>query len=163
MSILKIITIGVYGFSEQEFFNALVNAKVDAFCDIRLRRGMRGRKYSFANKTYLEKKLNELGIKYLHYKKLAPSREIRLKQQVEDKRCGTQKNSRETLGESFVEAYFGSVLLHFDSNQFIKEVGESFGTIALFCVERKPQSCHRSLVLKKLTKDLGVIGEDIMP
>lgn len=163
MGILKIITIGVYGFSEQEFFNALLNAKVDTFCDIRLRRGMRGPKYAFVNKTYLEKKLKEIGIKYLYFKNLAPSKEIRLKQQLEDKKCGVEKKSREILAQTFVEAYFDTVLLRFNSEKFVQEVGESSKIIALFCVEKMPQSCHRSLVLNRLTKDLNLIGEDILP
>ena len=31
----KIVTIGVYGFDEDSFFEALRKAKVDTFCDIR--------------------------------------------------------------------------------------------------------------------------------
>ena len=34
---IKIITIGVYGFDETGFFDALCNAQVDTFCDIRMR------------------------------------------------------------------------------------------------------------------------------
>jgi len=34
---MKIVTIGVYGYAEEDFFQALQAAKVDVFCDIRQR------------------------------------------------------------------------------------------------------------------------------
>ena len=46
---IKIVTIGVYGFDESGFFDALCQAEVDTFCDIRSRRGLRGATYAFAN------------------------------------------------------------------------------------------------------------------
>lgn len=163
MAIQKVITIGAYGFSEQDFFNALLKANVDTFCDIRLRRGMRGPKYSFANKTYLENKLNYLGIKYIHFKNLAPTKEIRINQQLEDKKNRVQKSSRNFLAESFIQAYKNKILFNFNCNEFIKETGENSKIIALFCVEKTPHTCHRSLVMEKLINDLGVIGENLLP
>jgi len=65
-----IVTIGVYGFDEQSFFGALQDAKIDTFCDIRLRRGMRGSLYAFANSEYLQRRLRKLEIRYLHLKEL---------------------------------------------------------------------------------------------
>ena len=38
---LQIVTIGVYGFKLDQFFQALQRAGVDTFCDIRWRRGVR--------------------------------------------------------------------------------------------------------------------------
>ncbi len=75
----KIVTIGVYGFDQESFFQALLDAKVDTFCDIRMRRGMRGSKYAFVNSSSLQKRLGELDIQYLHLKDLAPDHEIRAK------------------------------------------------------------------------------------
>ena len=46
---LKFVTLGVYGFTPSAFFEALQRAGVDTFCDIRWRRGVRGREYAFAN------------------------------------------------------------------------------------------------------------------
>ncbi len=46
---MRIVTIGGYGFTEDAFINALKGAGVDAFVDIRQRRGMRGSKYAFLN------------------------------------------------------------------------------------------------------------------
>ena len=70
---LKIVTIGVFGFSEEAFFHALQTAQVDTFCDIRQRRGVRGATYAFCNSKRLQTRLAELGIRYLHRKDLAPT------------------------------------------------------------------------------------------
>lgn len=64
---------GVYGNSETEFFQKLLDEKITLFVDVRQRRGMRGSKYAFVNSTYLQNKLNELGIQYIHIKELAPT------------------------------------------------------------------------------------------
>ena len=37
----KIYTIGVYGWTEEDFFNKLQEKNIDLFVDIRFRRGMR--------------------------------------------------------------------------------------------------------------------------
>ena len=70
----KIVTIGVYGFDEARFFEALRKVKVDTFCDIRNRRGVRGSTYAFANSLRLQARLAELGIRYLYRKDLAPTK-----------------------------------------------------------------------------------------
>lgn len=158
-----IVTIGVYGFDEQSFFQALLDAKVDTFCDIRLRRGMRGSTYAFVNSTSLQKHLGELGIRYLHIKELAPNQDIREKQQQEDKELGIAKRTRKELGQAFIHAYEYDCLAHFDSNKFIKRVGQDAKVIGLFCVESEPEACHRSLAARKLATDLEVGIEHITP
>ena len=75
--ITKIYTIGVYNSTEDSFFDKLKSNDIELFCDIRLRRGVRGAQYKYVNKTYLESKLTSLGIQYLHIKELAPTKEIR--------------------------------------------------------------------------------------
>jgi hypothetical protein len=81
----KIVTIGVYGFDEDSFFEALCKAKVDTFCDIRSRRGVRGSTYAFANSLRLQTRLAELGIRYLYRKDLAPTQAVRDRQAAADK------------------------------------------------------------------------------
>ena len=66
---MKIYTIGVYGSTEEEFFGKLTKFQIDLFCDIRQRRGVRGRQYAFVNSSYLQKKLSDLGIGYLYEKR----------------------------------------------------------------------------------------------
>src|SRR5918912_536554 len=101
----KIVTIGVYGFDQERFFQALVDAEVDTFCDIRARRGMRGASYAFVNSASLQKRLGELGIRYIHVKDLAPSEGLREQQKQEDKKFGVAKRKRDVLGETFIQAY----------------------------------------------------------
>lgn len=75
---LKVVTIGVYGFDEFTFFDALLRARVDTLCDVRMWRGVRGAHYAFANSRYLQQRLDELGITYIYQKALAPSLATRL-------------------------------------------------------------------------------------
>lgn len=158
-----IVTIGVYGFDEQSFFRALLETKIDTFCDIRLRRGMRGSMYAFVNSTYLQKRLEELGIRYLHVKELAPNQDIREKQHREDKKLGIAKRTRKELGQAFIHAYEHDCLAHFDSVEFIERVGQDAKVIGLFCVEREPEACHRLLAAQKLARDLETGVEHIKP
>jgi uncharacterized protein (DUF488 family) len=153
---MKFVTIGVFGSSEAAFFDALQKAGVDTFCDIRWRRGVRGAEYAFVNSTRLQKRLAELGIRYLHFRDLAPSPALRQKQYEADKAVGIAKRKRTALGKAFVDGYNEEKLSKFDSRQFAEELGTGVRTVALFCVERDPAACHRSLLAEKLQRDLGV-------
>jgi hypothetical protein len=62
MSLERVATIGVYGFDADHFFAAVLDARTDLFCDLRARRGVRGREYAFANARRLEHRLGELAI-----------------------------------------------------------------------------------------------------
>ncbi|MBI5383664.1 MAG: DUF488 domain-containing protein [Verrucomicrobia bacterium] len=153
---LKFVTIGVYGFTEAGYFAALQRAGVDTFCDIRWRRGVRGSEYAFVNSARLQKRLAELGIRYFHFRELAPSPELRQRQTDADKAEGTTKRKRTALGEVFVAGYSAEKLAVFDSRKFVEQLGAGAKTIALFCVEREPAACHRSLLAARLQRDLGV-------
>lgn len=152
---LKLVTIGVYGFSEAAFFNALRQAGVDTFCDIRWRRGVRGAEYAFANRTRLEKRLAELGIRYLHLHELAATPALRQRQFEADKAEGTTKRKRSALGAAFIAGYREERLSAFSSRKFFEQLGSEARTVVLFCVEREPAACHRSLVAERLQQDLG--------
>jgi uncharacterized protein (DUF488 family) len=151
---VQIITIGVYGFSEEAFFQKLQQAGVDTFCDIRWRRGVRGRQYAFANSGRLQKRLAELGIRYLHFRELAPSPELRKRQNASDKAAGIEKRKRATLGEAFIAGY-REAMFGFNSRQFIESLGIETKIAAFFCVERNPAACHRSLLVERFQQDLG--------
>ena len=159
----KIITIGVYGFDAESFFAALQEANVDTFCDIRSRRGVRGAAYAFANSKRLQARLAELGIRYLHCKALAPTKAVRDKQAEADKADKVAKRERTTLGAAFIEAYHAECLAHFESQRLLDALASDAQVIALFCVEREPAACHRSLIADKLVKELGLEVEDIVP
>lgn len=160
---IKIVTIGVYGFDETNFFDALCKAKVDTFCDIRSRRGVRGAAYAFANSLRLQARLAELGICYIYRKDLAPTQTVRDRQAAADKATKTAKRKRSALGEAFIEAYHTECLAEFEPQNMLDELGSDARVVALFCVETAPEACHRSLVADKLVKTLHLEVENILP
>jgi uncharacterized protein (DUF488 family) len=160
---MKLVTIGVYGSDEAAFFGALQRARVDTFCDIRWRRGMRGREYAFANSARLQQRLGELGIRYLHFRDVAPSPELRKAQAKADKEHRIARRKRTVLGEAFVRGYCHTVLENLNSREFVKQFGPEAKVVALFCVEREPAACHRSLLAERLEKDLGLNVDHIIP
>ncbi len=155
LSHLKIVTLGVYGATEAAFFAALREAGVDTFCDIRARRGVRGSEYAFVNSQRLQAKLAELGIRYLHFKDLAPSDALRKRQYAADKAEHVAKRKRTELSEQFIAGY-REEHRDFDSRKFIKQLGPEARVVALFCVERAAEACHRSLLAAQLHDDLGL-------
>ncbi len=158
----KILTIGVYGFTENSFFKALLDERVDLFCDVRQRRGIRGREYAFANSQRLQSLLSDLGINYLHLKELAPSKELRQQQHSIDLRGGVKKRDRQKLSIDFSIAYLENVLQEFDRESFINTIGDA-SIIAFFCVEKVPEACHRSLVAQFIATPLKLEVRHIMP
>ncbi|MCY3549296.1 MAG: DUF488 domain-containing protein [Candidatus Poribacteria bacterium] len=163
MKKIKIITIGVYGFDETGFFDALCKAKVDTFCDIRSRRGVRGATYAFANSKRLQARLSELDIRYIYRKDLGPTKIVREKQAAADKATKTAKRKRTTLGEAFIEAYHTECLAEFEPQSLLDELESDAKVVALFCVETAPEACHRSLVADKLAQAFNLEVEDILP
>lgn len=150
---MKIFTIGVYNSTEDEFFNKLVTNNVDTFCDIRQRRGVRGKTYSFVNSKYLQEKLKSLNIKYIHILDLAPTKDIREKQWAKDKELGETKRSRDCLGDVFIKEYEKNILNDFDFNNLVDRLkNENAQNVVFFCVEHNAAACHRSLVAEKLNE-----------
>lgn len=163
MSKLQIVTIGVYGSDAEHFFGALQSAEVDTVVDIRQRRGVRGSQYAFVNSQRLQARLAELGIRYLHRKDLAPTKEIRERQHAADKASGQAKRKRTTLGETFKTAYRDEILAPFEPQSLLNDLPNDARVVALFCVEREPQACHRSLLAETLAKTLPVNISHLIP
>jgi uncharacterized protein (DUF488 family) len=124
---------------------------------------MRGAKYAFANSSRLQKRLEAMGIRYLHFKALAPPPETRRIQKDADRDEGILKSERAGLSPAFIRDFDEKVLVPFDQQSFFNELPSSSRKVALFCVERDPAACHRSLVAKYLSKRFGFIVEDIVP
>lgn len=160
---IKIVTVGVYGFTEEAFFGALREAKVDTFCDIRQRRGLRGSTYAFANSRRLQEQLAEMGIRYLHRKDLAPTKALRQRQKEADEADGVAKRKRTALSPAFVDAFREEILATFEPASLLAELEEDARVVALFCVEREPTACHRLLVAEKMQEEFGVEVEHIVP
>jgi uncharacterized protein (DUF488 family) len=157
-----IYTVGVYGSSEKEFFQKLTDYDIDTFCDIRLRRAVRGSQYAFANSQRLQDKLANLSIKYLHETRLSPTPEIIKLQDKFDQEHKIQRRKREELTDVFKMAYKNKILSKFDIQQFIKDLERSGSKkVVLFCVEKFPAACHRSLVtdkIKELFPDIKIFN-----
>ncbi|MDP8240250.1 MAG: DUF488 domain-containing protein [Candidatus Hatepunaea meridiana] len=149
-----IYTIGVYAKTEDDFFNALTDNRIRILVDVRNRRGMRGAKYKFVNSIYLQKKLDELGIAYLHAKAFSPNAELRDIQKAQDKQDKTLKSQRKVMAPAFVEEYKRSVLANQSIEDLMTEIktitGEEDPRLCLFCVEASAEACHRSIIAEAI-------------
>lgn len=155
INMIKIFTIGVYNSTEDSYFEKLTSNKIDLFCDIRQRRGVRGSQYKYVNSNYLQAKLQELNIGYLYLKELAPTNDIRQKQKEADKLNGETKKLRLTLGSVFKSEYIKQILDVYDIDKLASYiVNTGAKNVVFFCVEEKAAACHRSLVAEKLSKVL---------
>jgi uncharacterized protein (DUF488 family) len=150
---MEFFTIGVYHSTGEEYFQKLTDNNIDTFCDIRQRRGVRGSQYAFVNSKRLQDKLNEFGIKYRHILALAPTPEIRESQKKADTQSGELKRNRDKLGQVFIKTYMENILEKFDLKPFIDGLDEiGAKKVVFFCVEEKPEACHRKLVTDQLEK-----------
>ncbi|MDA1192309.1 MAG: DUF488 domain-containing protein [Candidatus Poribacteria bacterium] len=159
----KIVTIGAIGFDRDTFLAALKSAHVDTFCDLRARRMVRGSQYAFANSLRLQTLLEENGIRYRHFPDLAPSQETRDAQAAEDADQGIARRQRSSLGDAFINAYRNEILWKFDPHAFLTQIGTDARVVALFCVEREPSACHRSLLAATLENLLKIETHHLVP
>ena len=106
----RLATIGVYGFTVEEFLRTLREADVRLVLDVRQRRGVRGPQYAWANSKRLQAALADAGIGYQHHPELAPTTELRQLQYREDDRLGVGKRSREQLAPEYRERYTREIL-----------------------------------------------------
>jgi len=155
-------TIGVYGWRLDESLAALQEAHVALVVDVRQRRGVRGREYSWANARRLQASLAEAGIAYSHHKELAPTTELRHLQYREDDRLRVGKRSRVALAREYVDRYVHEILDPLDLAALVDEFPAD-GTPTLFCLERDPQACHRSLVADRLADEFGFAVVHLLP
>lgn len=160
---IALVTLGVYGFGEAAFFTALREARVDTFCDVRARRGVRGRGYAFANHRRLVAHLTDAGIRYLHFLDLAPSRELRAEQLAADRSERKVKRNRDRLAPGFIARYRSECLAHLAATEFLARLGAEARVVALCCVERDPAACHRSLLAVWLGRQLGCEPRHLQP
>ena len=159
---MEFFTIGVYNSNEANFFQKLVEAEIDTFCDIRQRRGVRGSKYTFVNSRRLQKRLTDLGVGYVHEKGLAPPKEIRELQKRHDINSGQVKRQRTRLGSVFCREYENQIINNFDFDDFFRSLeGRLAKRVALFCVEEQPLACHRSLVAAEIQYKTGSLVKEL--
>ena len=157
-----VATIGVYGFTLDRFLETLRGADVRLLLDVRQRRGVRGSEYAWANSGRLQSALKESGITYRHHRELAPTTGLRQLQYREDDRLGVGKRSREALAPAYRERYLKEILDRVDLAPIVREL-PTRGAAALFCVERDPEACHRSLIAARLAHGYGATVVDLRP
>src|SRR5687767_7222257 len=140
----RLATIGVYGFTALTFLEGLRSADVRLLLDVRQRRGVRGPEYAWANAARLQAALVAADVAYAHHKELAPTTELRRLQYAEDERVGVGKRSRFELAPAYRARYVREILDAVDLTPLVHDLPAA-GAAALFCVERDPEACHRSL------------------
>ncbi len=158
----RIATIGVYGFTAEAFLEELTRTAVGLLLDLRQRRGVRGPEYAWANSARIQSALTAAGIGYRHVKELAPTTEMRRLQYREDDRQGVGKRNRIALAPEYARRYTREILDPFALAALVAELPDGPAT-ALFCVERDPQACHRSLVAGRLRAEHGLPVVDLHP
>jgi len=151
---VKVVTVGVYGWTLDSFLAALRDADVRLLLDVRQRRGVRGSEYAWANAKRLEAALDDARIGYEHHAELAPTTELREVQYRADDQAGVGKRSRSELSPEYAERYAREILDRANLGRLVEELPEA-GAAALFCVERDPEACHRSLIAGRLESELG--------
>lgn len=158
----RIVTIGVYGFTGDAFVERLTRNGVGLLLDLRQRRAVRGPQCSWANSARLQRALAEADIGYRHVKELAPTTELRRLQYREDDRQGVGKRHRIALAPEYIARYSREILDPVDLDALVAGFpGDSL--IALFCVERDPAACHRSIVATRLSAVNGLSITDLRP
>jgi uncharacterized protein (DUF488 family) len=158
----RVATIGVYGFRLDGFLDALREADVRLLLDVRQRRGVRGSQYAWANAVRLQAALARAGIEYRHHRELAPTTELRQLQYREDARRGVGKRSRVELAPEYRRRYLAEILDRVDLGPIVETLPTD-GRAALFCVERDPEACHRSLVAERLAARYPVVVTQLRP
>jgi hypothetical protein len=159
----RLLTIGAIGFDSESFYKTIIDSGADLFCDIRARRGVRGSDYAFVNSARLQAGLKKRGIRYVHLKELAPTDEMRRFQLAADKSAGVATRKRTQLSPRFAARYRAGRLSKLNSRRFAHEKLSGAAAPLFFCVEREPLACHRSLVVAKLARDLGLPVRHLTP
>ena len=106
---------------------------------------------------------NLYGIQYVYDRGLAPTPEIRQLQKDADKEVKVAKRKRNLLSSGFKAAYKHEILADFDPQDFLDCLPDEAKTIALCCVERQPEACHRHLVADLLQNAFGMEVDHLLP
>jgi uncharacterized protein (DUF488 family) len=161
-AVAALATVGVYGWTAEAFLAALREHDVRQLLDVRQRRGVRGREYAWANSARLQAALAEAGVEYRHHRELATTTELRRLQYREDARLGIGQRTRVQLAPEVRERYVREVLDPVDLGPIVAAMPDD-GAAALFCVERDPEACHRSLVAARIDAEFGIPVRHMLP
>lgn len=142
---LPLASIGYEGRSFENYLNALIRNGIHILCDVR--KHPISRKYGFSKST-LKNACRGIGIEYRHYPELGiPSYErIDLRYQSDY--------------DDLFDRYEKTILHH--AHETVDELSRLVANdacIAITCFEANPTQCHRTRVLKAITKRTGVDAE----
>jgi len=143
---MRIFTIGYEGATMGEFLAALRAAQVERVIDVRALPLSRRPGFS---KTALQGALEDSGIEYVHLKALGTPSEGR-------------NAARAGRHSEMARIYAGQLELPeamAQSAQMLDLAAEK--PSALLCLEREPEHCHRTLLLKAVADDADVV--DLFP
>jgi len=139
---MRIFTIGYEGATVSEFVAALQKAGVERVIDVRALPLSRRPGFS---KTPLRGALEEAGIDYVHLKALGTPSEGRTA-------------ARAGRHGDMARIYAGQLELPEAMAQSAQMLGlAAERPSALLCMEREPEHCHRSLLLKAVAADADVV------
>lgn len=135
-----ISTIGYEKSELEHFVGTLQNAQIDVLVDIRERAQSRRKGFS---KTALSERLEEAGIRYIHFREL-----------------GDPKPGREAARQGNMSEFrrIFDLVLKSEAAQNALQVLESLSktqSICLMCYERNYKECHRKIVSDSLDRRLG--------
>ncbi len=156
------LTIGVYGWTHETFLAALDEAGAGQLLDIRRRRGVRGAEYAWANAARLQDALADAGIVYCHRIELAPTTDLLRLQHAEDDRRGIGRRARARLAPEYRRRYVEEILDRVDLAALVADLPAE-DAVALMCVERDPEACHRSIVAERIERELAIPVRHLHP
>jgi uncharacterized protein (DUF488 family) len=149
MAARRIITIGYEQSRPESVLDALKKAKVQILIDTRAVAASRKPGFS---KSALAASLDELGIAYVHLKKL-----------------GTPADGRAAARAGRMEALWRIYDKHLTTHDAIEAMDELLAIVAsgkrvcLLCFERDPAHCDRSRIAELVAERTGVGVDNLMP
>ena len=160
---MKVVTIGVYGWTLDSFLDALREA------DVRLV----ARRAPAARRARQRVRVGEREAARRRRSTRPGSRTSTTRSSRRRPSCascstarttatGVGKRSRTELAPEYVERYTRDILGQVDLRPLVDELPDD-GAAALLCVERDPEACHRSLVAERLEHEHGVAVTHLRP
>ena len=134
---MLLLTIGYEGLDQRQFLSYLLQYNVDVVADVRKLPISRKKGFS---KSALTETLQEKNIDYLNVRELGAPKEIR----EELYASGDYKR--------FFQKYQKAISSKNDHLQSILSLVTSGKKVALLCFERKPETCHRNVVVEEIRK-----------
>lgn len=143
MSDKVLYTLGYEGSGISDILKILKSENISIVIDVRAETNSRKKGFS---KTQLKNRLNNLGIKYIHLKRLGTSKEMRNK----------LKNGMSL--KSFFNQYKKKLYRNEDIIDLISLLA-NYENCCLLCYERNSSKCHRSILAERVYSKNGNITE----